>query len=86
MESYSALLATWQEATFSLSLAPEARRRTIYTAQKLKLNRKSFIAVITVIHLVSAFVSRVKLTIVKCPYIEKEKEIYNPSSIVKPES
>ena len=56
---YSALLAAWHEATFSLSLAPEARRRTIYTAQKLKLNRKSFIAVITVRNLVSVFVLRV---------------------------
>ena len=53
VDSYSALLAAWHEATFSLSLAPEAMRRTIYTAQKLKFNRKSFIAVK---NLVSAFV------------------------------
>ena len=59
VDFYSALLAAWHEATFSLSLAPEARRRTIYTAQKLKLNRKSFIAVITVRNLVSVFVLRV---------------------------
>ena len=76
MDSNSALLAAWHEATFSLSLAPEARRRTIYTAQKLKLNRKSFIAVITVRNLVICICFKSKIgnkrlcKSVKGPYIE----------------